>query len=208
MRTVQRIWFTPDLSRRFLIPASVELPEGDDSLVTATGEQRQVVIADVLPYEISAEEAQAWAKQELAHVVRQLKDANPFQRRDPAEGNHQEERQASEAPASSTPGLDLLADLTRTPREEMEGNYSAIGKALGSYFRDIGSAFSDALSGDSDRKEQADQRMEQWADELRKHGIATPDVKPQLRDDPEAPDDPGLHTEAGDAQDPQAPGSS
>ena len=178
MTAVQRLWFTRDRTRRFLIPVSAELPEGVDTLVTATGQQRQVAMADVLPYEVSAEEAQAWAKQELASVARQLKDANPFQRRDPAPEQQQGGDRPPEGSAPSTPGLDLLADFTRTPREELAGNDGAIGRALGKYFRDIGSTVADALSGDSARKEQAEQRMGQWADRLRAHGIAAPDMKP------------------------------
>lgn len=175
---MQRLWFTPDRTRRFLIPASAALPCGEDTIVTATGQQRQVAMADVLPYEVSAEEAQAWAKQELASVARQLKDANPFQRRDPAPEQQQGEGQPPEGSAPSTPGLDLLADLTRTPREALEGNNGAIGRALGDYFKEIGTTVADALSGDAERKQRAERRMGQWADRLRVHGIAAPDVKP------------------------------
>ena len=176
--TVQRLWFTPDRTRRFLIPASATLPDGEDTLMTATGEKRQVAMADVLPYEISAEEAQAWAKQELASVARQFRAANPFQRRDPAPDQQQGGGEPPEGRASSTPGLDLLADLTRTPREALEGNNGAIGRALGDYFRDIGTTVADALSGDAERKQRAERRMGQWADRLRAHGIAAPDMKP------------------------------
>lgn len=146
--------------------------------MTATGQQWRITVRDVHHYEVSAEKAQAWAKQELASVARQFRAANPFQRRDPAPEQQQGEGQPPEASAPSTPGLDLLADLTRTPREELAANDGAIGRALGKYFRDIGSTVADALSGDSERKEQVERRMGQWADRLRAHGIAAPDMKP------------------------------
>lgn len=193
MRTVQRLWFTRDRTRRFLIPVSAELTEGVDTLVTATGQQRQVVMADVLPYEVSAEEAQAWAKQELASVAHQLKAANPFQRRAPAPKQQQGGGRPPEGSASSTPGLDLLADLTQASREGLSGNYGAIREALGDYFRDIGSTVSDALSGDPDRREHADQRMHQWAETLRNHGIPAHAGEPESHADrgESPPPDPG-----------------
>jgi hypothetical protein len=201
MRTVQRLWFTPNRTRRFLIPTTAALPEGYDTLVTATGEERLVTMADAQPYEISAEEAQTWARQELAHVARQLQDANPFRRKDPAAGQQQGQGQVWEGRASSTPGLDLLADLTRTPRETLEGTNGAIGRALGDYVRDIGSTVADALSGDPERKEQAERRMRQWAAHLRDHGIAAPDVKQGPKEDRNQPGDRSFASNAVDETD-------
>ena len=150
------------------------MPDGHDTLVTATGEEWLVALADALPYEISAEEAQTWARQELEQVARQLLGANPFRRKDPSARQQQHGDQPAQQPASSTPGMDLLADLTQTPREGLENNHRAVGKALGDYVKDIGTTVAGALSGDSERKEQADQRMQEWAEVLRRHGIASP----------------------------------
>lgn len=74
--------------------------------------------------------------------------------------------------SGATPGLDLLADITGTPRESLNTDYAAVGRALRSYLENMAGTTSDAVSGEPDRMKAARERMWQWAEILRKHGIA------------------------------------
>jgi hypothetical protein len=67
------IWSTLDRARRFIIPDDAELPPGDFALRTATGRAASVDEAAVLPFEVSDDEARAWAKAQLGGVLGELR---------------------------------------------------------------------------------------------------------------------------------------
>lgn len=172
------LWFSPDRSRYFLPPLDLELADGVDTIRSIRGEARQVALETLLPYEISEAQAQAWAGRELGQIAQQLSQAL----RRGAEGSESpfptEAKQPGGSTHSSTPGLDLLAELSRTPRESLHGGDGAIGQALGAYFRDIGATVADAISGDPARIARSQERMASWAATLAEHGVPTPETPP------------------------------
>ncbi len=93
---------------------------------------------------------------------------------------------------SPPPGLDLLAELSRTPRQSLEGDLGAIVWALGAYFKDIGITVADAISGDPARAARAQELMACWRAAL---GEAPDqqgepgDAMPEKPADPEAADE-------------------
>jgi hypothetical protein len=181
--TPQILWLTADRTRRFLLPVEMQFSDGTDTIRSIRGEVRQVALETLLPYEISEAQAQAWAWQELGRIAQQLRRAvRPgalgAQSTIPSEGDH-----AGPSAHASSPGLDLLAELSRTPRQSLDGEQGAIGQALGSYFRDIGATVADAISGDPARIARSQERMASWAATLEQHGVPTPATPPE-RDEP------------------------
>lgn len=176
--TPQILWLTADRTRRFLLPVEMQVSEGVDTIHSLRGEARQVALETLLPYEISEAQAQAWARREFGQIAQQLSQAL----RRGAEGSESpfptEAKQPGGSTHSSTPGLDLLAELSRTPRESLHGADGAIGQALGGYFREIGATVADAISGDPARIARSQERMASWAATLAEHGVATPKTPP------------------------------
>jgi hypothetical protein len=176
----QALWSSPDRTRQFLIPDALELPPGELLLRTATGREWRVDPAAIGPYEVSEEEAVAWAKASLEAVMRQLGAGLREAIGGSAVPRSLEGATEMEAPApgpgpvSPTPGLDLLADLTGTPRGGLAGDYGAIGRALRTHLGELGSAALDAVGGDPARMAAARERMDRWTETLRAHGIGGP----------------------------------
>ena len=182
-RDSQTLWSDADRTRQFLIPDTLELPSGEFPLHTATGREQRVDPAVLRPFEVSAEKAQAWAKTQLGEVTRRLKAGLKeallgASERGQGQGRESGSTEASQ-PASPTPGLDLLADITGTPRERLSGDYWTVGQALRNYLRDITETAGDALSGDPARERAARWRMRDWAETLRAHGIPTANIEDQ-----------------------------
>ncbi len=175
------LWTDEPGSRRFLIPDDLELPTGELNLRTATGRERRADPAALAPFEVSAEEAQAWAKAQLGEVGRRLKEGLKGGLFGASKGDPGETRDSDRGRAgpqqSATPGMDLLADITGTPRERLDGDYRAVGRALREYLQDMSGTAVDAVSGEPDREQAARRRMRGWAKTLRAHGIAAPDVE-------------------------------
>ena len=71
--TAKTIWSDADRRRQFLISDVADLPPGDFLLRTATRRQQWVDPSALAAFEVSAEEALAWAKAELGEVTRRLK---------------------------------------------------------------------------------------------------------------------------------------
>jgi len=67
------LWSTTDHARRFIIPDDAELLAGGLALRTSLGRERAVDEAAVLAYEVTAEEAQAWAKEQLGGVLGEVR---------------------------------------------------------------------------------------------------------------------------------------
>ena len=98
--------------------------------------------------------------------------------------------------SSTTPGLDLLADITGTSRRSMNGDYSAISRALREYMSDIASTVGNSVSGEPQREASARERMEKWKKTLRKHGIKVSDKEDEGQTET---DDPGQFNETSEA---------
>ena len=177
--TPHTLWLTADRSRRFLLPVQFQFSQGADTIRSIRAEVRQVDLETLLPYEISEAQSLAWARRELGQIAQQLsqavrRGADGSERTVSSEGNP-----PGRSTHSSTPGLDLLAELSRTPRQSLHGGDGAIGQALGAYFRDIGATVADAISVDPARITRAQERMASWAETLAEHGIPTPETPPQ-----------------------------
>ncbi|HVH12270.1 MAG TPA: hypothetical protein VM759_04420 [Longimicrobium sp.] len=68
------IWTTMDRDRHFILPDDAELAPGGLALRTATGRERTVDEAAVLPYEVTEEEARAWARAQLGEVFGEIRE--------------------------------------------------------------------------------------------------------------------------------------
>jgi hypothetical protein len=71
--SAQTLWSDGALARRFIIPDDAELPAGEFHIRTSLGRERSVDEAAVLAYEVTKEEAQAWAKEQLGGVLGEVR---------------------------------------------------------------------------------------------------------------------------------------
>lgn len=67
------IWTTTDRARHFILPGDAELAPGDLALRTAGGRARTVDPSAVLPYEVTEDEARAWARAQLGGVLGEMR---------------------------------------------------------------------------------------------------------------------------------------
>jgi len=189
------LWFSMGKTRQFLISDAETLPQGDLIIQTRIGRKLAVDSESVNPFEVSDEEANAWLKEQLQNVTRQLSEnlraafsRSPRRAEEKGECVKSQAQSDQEKKASATPGLDLLADITGTPRKSMNGNYGAISHALRDYLSDIASTVSDSISGEPQREASAHERMEGWKQTLRKHGIKVADKEKQGKADSDSSD--------------------
>ena len=182
-RESSTLWTDISKTRYFLIPDDISLPNGDFLIRTTTGKKCQVDLEAVKEFEITKEEANAWLKDQFKTVMGQLKTGlkaslfSSSSQNDSVNENKQHKADSAENKKSATPGLDLLADITGTPRKRMDNNYSAIGQALKAYLKDMTSTVADAVSGEPEQQESAREKMNAWRETLRKHDIKVPDAK-------------------------------
>lgn len=182
------LWSAPESGRQFLIPNACQLPSGDFLLSTVTGREWRVDPAALAGFEVSDEEAKAWLKEQLKDVMKKLGTGMSEAQSPEAALSSAEEKSnkpgASDdtQKSSATPGLDLLADITGTPRESLSADYAAVGRAFRSYLENMAGTTSDAISGELDRMEAAREHMRRWAETLREHGVAAPSVSPAHAD--------------------------
>ncbi|MCU0834372.1 MAG: hypothetical protein MUC77_08045 [Chromatiaceae bacterium] len=167
------LWSDEHRKRLFLIPEGIELPIGELRLRTSGGRDRWVQPSTVAPYQVSADVACAWAQAELSSVSRQL-GGNPRRSFPSVPAPEQPGNASADAPA--TPGLDLLAAITGTPRADLDTG--ALGAALKRYFGDIGGTIADAVSGEPARIARAKVRMAEWSAILRAHGTEVGEAAP------------------------------
>ena len=174
-RKPQVLWIDAESGLRYLISDELDLPRGERLLRTAAGRERWVDSAALGPYEIGEAESVAWTRTELDRVLRRLGDnlKSAVERSAAREPQHPEpERRDADGPQQSpTPGLDLLAELARTPRERLGGNWRAIGAALRQHLGEVADAARDSVSGDPERMETAQERMAAWNETLKSHSV-------------------------------------
>jgi hypothetical protein len=174
-----QIWSDVNKSRQFLIPETEQLPPGDFLLRTAAGREMRVDPAAVAKFEITAEEANAWLKDQLGDVLKNLRSG--LAARFSGKATHGDRKDDS-APqktkdadkSGATHGLDLLAEMTGTSRANLDSDYAALGRAFRAYLTDTAGTALDAVSGEPERMARAQERMGQWAEVLRQHGISVP----------------------------------
>ena len=182
-RLDKTLWSDENKTRHFLIQDNIHLPLADFEIHTATGRTRKVDPEAIKEFEISKEEANAWLKDQFKTVMGQLKTGlkaslfSSSSQNDSVNENKQHKADSAENKKSATPGLDLLADITGTPRKRMDNNYSAIGQALKADLKDMTSTVADAVSGEPEQQESAREKMNAWRETLRKHDIKVPDAK-------------------------------
>jgi hypothetical protein len=73
------LYTTPDRTRYFLVPDDVDLPPGDLTIRTCVGrerpgQERSVDAAAAASYEVSEDEARAWARDELEDVLGDVRE--------------------------------------------------------------------------------------------------------------------------------------
>lgn len=167
------LWSDEHRNRLFLIPEGIELPIGELRLRTSRGRDRWVQPSAVLPYEVDANVANTWVQVELSNISRQL--AGNL-RNSLASAQRSESPQNAPPDNPATPGLDLFAAITETPRADLDTG--ALGAALKRYFGDIGGTVADAVSGDPARIARAKVRMAEWSATLREHGTEVSEPQP------------------------------
>lgn len=167
------LWYNPERTRHFLIPAGLRPSSGDYLLRDAGGNELLVDAVAMAPFEISAAAADAWTKNELGRVLRTL-GGNPRRSFPSVPAPEQPGNASADAPA--TPGLDLLAAITGTPRADLDTG--ALGAALKRYFGDVGGTVADAVSGEPARIARAKVRMAEWSAILRAHGTEVGEAAP------------------------------
>jgi len=176
------LWSDENNTRQFIIPDKLHPSNGYYVIRTATDKIQQVIIEDIKEFEVTKEEANAWLKGQFKSVMGQLKAGlkksffNSSPENDNTNKSKQDKAGSEKENKKTSPGLDLLADITKTPRDTMDNNYSAIGHALQTYLKDMTSTVTDAVSGEPDRQESAQERMKVWGKTLQEHGIKVPDV--------------------------------
>ena len=158
-----------------MIPEALQLPAGEFVLRTGIGREQRVDPTALVTFEVGAEQAQAWAKAQLGETMRQLRGGL----REAVIGSGSPKANTSaqgDGQPGATPGLDLLADITSTPRERFGGDDRAVGRALRDYLKNVAETAADALSGEGEREAAARRRVRGWAEILREHGISTPEI--------------------------------
>ena len=185
----KKLFISVDKKRHFLLYENTPVLEGDFVIKGTDGEKLNVDVKSINKFEISKEEANAWLKDQLKTVMGQLKTGlketlfNSSPKKDDANESDPNKADSAKENKSTTPGLDLLADITDTPREGMDSDYSAIGQALKTYLKDITSVVTDGVSGDSDLQQSASERLKVWKQVLSKHGIEVADIKDNNQDE-------------------------
>jgi hypothetical protein len=170
-----RLWTNASRTRYFLVPFGTDLPQGDLPILAFGGHELRVDPRALTRYEIGEAEAFAWTRTELNSVLRRLGDnlKSAVERSAAREPRHPEAEggDAAGPQRRPTPGLDLLADLTDRPREELAGDYAAMGRALREHLGSLGRAALDSVSGDPERMAAAQARMAGWNETLKANGV-------------------------------------
>lgn len=173
------LWRTTDGIRAFLIPDGTVLLPGELTIKQARL-VRSVDPEAIADFEVSTEQAERCLREQLGRVLRTL---GGNLRRSFTSGA------AVDAVASSpikdrladvqvTPGLDLLAAITGTPRADLDAGGGAVVEALKRYASDLGGTVAGAVSGDAGRIASAKERMAEWSATLRAHGTEVADGGP------------------------------
>ena len=177
----ERLWTDVEHRRYFVIPDNVSMPAGELEIRAANGQRQRVNEATAAPYEVTREQGIEWAKDALRSVMGQLIEGIGKTLGGPAADTTAQDHDnggtaasGSSPPNSPTPGLDLLADLTARSRDQLAGDYSAMGRALREHFGELGKAARAAVSGDPERMAAAQARMAEWTETLAAHGIRVP----------------------------------
>jgi hypothetical protein len=71
----QILWTTPDRARFFLVPENLELLTGDFLIRTPTERRASVDEAGIRVFEVSEEDAKAWAKAQLGGMLDDVRGA-------------------------------------------------------------------------------------------------------------------------------------
>lgn len=188
MKVQKKLFFNEDKSRQFLIQEDLLVPKGNLKITAINGEELYVNPESAKEFEISKKEANVWLQEQFKVAIGQLKTGlketlfhSSSENNDTNESN-QHEPNSNQEEKRTTPGLDLLADITNTPRKSMDDNYSAIGQALKTYLKDVTSTVTDGVSGEPDRQESSRERMKSWGKTLQEHGIKAPDIRDDDKD--------------------------
>jgi hypothetical protein len=121
------LWFDGARARRFLVPDDAELPPGGFSIRTSLGRERTVDEAALAPFEVTAEEARAWSKEQLGAVLGEVRGkALGFveRLRERTAGMREENRKAWERGVADAPG-----DV-RAAAEKVREGLRDLGEAL------------------------------------------------------------------------------
>jgi len=167
---LDRTWF-------FLVPTEVELPEGDCTIITLLGQERQVDPAALEPYVVPRELAEAYLsgqmRRGLEHVSESVLDfLKALYNR----------RQAGPDPNATRWNVDFLADLFDQPADAVRHDPEATKQGLLDLFAEAAYFFDSVKSGDEDRLAIARQQVAGFTDVLRRHGIQVDDAIHDLPD--------------------------
>ena len=126
--------FTPDRRRYFLVPDGTELTPGDLVVTTQVGQERSVQPEEVEPFEVTGDQARAWAKVELANTLDELKtniDTGLAKLRAQLEAKDQTPIDASSpvTPNAVSAIVDLLTALPRVVGQGLSADETRVAAA-------------------------------------------------------------------------------
>jgi hypothetical protein len=162
----KKIWTNVEKTQFYLICDSEKLAEGEFLIRTATGLQQLISLDSIQVFEVDKNSADDWLKAQLKLVLSQLKFSNKGDASQKSDKKTKEEK-------SKTLGLDLLAKMTDTPREELDNNYAAVGRTLGDYLTQTAQTVGEALSDDKLLQQKADKKLSQWEEILKEQSSTT-----------------------------------
>jgi len=128
------VWTTVDGARFFLIPDDRGFAPGELALRASLKAERLVHAGDVAPYEITEDQARAWAKVELGSTLDELKtniDAGLAKVRSQLETRNQTPVTDSSpiTPNAGAALLDFFAALPRIVGQGISGDEARVGQA-------------------------------------------------------------------------------
>lgn len=163
------VWIGIDYNRFFLVPLDITLPKGSFKLRSIN--KNKFISVDettLIKYEINKIEAENIIKDHLKQTLSSLSDKiSKITIKSGFNKSHSDEDYSKRK--MKTPGLDLLAYITNSPRENIGEDYKSTGRALSNYLKDIILTIGDAISPKPERKKAAIQRMQFWQETLKKH---------------------------------------
>ena len=178
MHITETLWCNPEKNRYFLISKIQKIPHGELVLQSPQGQQRQVDLLAVIPFEVTRDEVESWLDSHVGQTTGGKKCTIEDFFNEKQESGH--DRPGEEA----GPGVRLFSALTGEKVESIITDPKASMKGVKKLGIDMKDLLLDYLSQDESKQEAAKQRMEELKKTLSEHGIGKADAGPS--DEPKA----------------------
>lgn len=172
------VWHDANRTRHFLIPNGLDLSPGELRLRNLLGAEREVAEKEVLEFEVSKEEADAFVRAQLGEVfgeakerfLRFMQEKREEWRIAMAERKKERQRNRAERPRPFTPEAvsqvfeRVIEDLPEPEKQKVK----TTGEALKTTFAHVGTFLKAAGKGDVAGMQAAKERMEELRDAIAK----------------------------------------